>query len=263
MKRPFVALLACAVAVPALAQDASQDASQDWDLVRDAEKKSVLAFTTFDVGLSVAFRCVDGSLNTVIAGLPASRQTRRTLQLGFQDRPAYDSVWTTTTDRSVVVGDFPAMLARDFREGGSLKLTVPGGATDGRNLRFEVELPTSSGAIDEVLTSCGRPLVDPRDEIMAAIPDSGLPVGMEWTRPPRPSFPRTNYASGFVVTTCLTTPEGRLDECVVEMEHPYDSGFGEATLRSTRRARLRNTAQPGQPVPAQLVSFRTSFIQPQ
>lgn len=65
-----------------------------------------------------------------------------------------------------------------------------------------------------------------------------------------------------LVTTCLTTPDGRLDDCVVEMEHPHDSGFGEATLRSTRRARLRNTAQPGEPVPLQLVSFRTSFRQP-
>lgn len=259
MNRPLIALLACAVALPALAQDAPAD----WDLVRDPAKKSVLAFTVFDVGLSVAFRCVDGSLNTVIAGLPASRQDRRTLQLGFQDRPPYDSLWTATTDRTVAVGDYPAMLARDFREGGSLKLTVAGGAPDGRNLRYDVELPASNGAIDEVLTSCGRPLIDPRDEIMAAIPDSGLPVGMDWARPPRPSFPNTNYASGFVVTTCLTTPDGRLDACVVEMEHPHDSGFGEATLRSTRRARLRNTAQPGQPVPPQLVSFRTNFRQPQ
>jgi len=258
MNRPLVALIVCAIALPALAQDGSRD----WDLVRDPAKKSVLAFTTFDVGLSVAFRCVDGSLNTVIAGLPPSGQERRTLQLGFRDDPAYDSVWTTTTDRSVVVGDYPAMLARDFREGGALKLTVPRGAADGRNLRFEVELPASNGAIDEVLTSCGRPLVDPRDEIMAAIPDSGLPVGMIWARQPRPSFPRTNYARGFVVTTCLTTPDGRLEDCVVEMEHPHDSGFGAATLRSTRQARLRNTAQPGQPLPPQLVSFRTSFIMP-
>lgn len=257
MKRPLVTLLACAVALPALAQDASRD----WDVVRDPEKKSVLAFTTFDVGLTVAFRCVNGSLNTVIAGLPASLKDRRTLQLGFQDRPAYDSVWTATTDQSVVVGDFPAMLARDFREGGSLKLTVPGGAADGRNLRFEVELPASNGAIDEVLTSCGRPLVDPRDEIMEAIPDTGLPVGLDWARQPRPSFPATYYANGFVVTTCLTAPDGSLRDCAVEMEHPHDSGFGRATLRSMRNARLRNTAQPGQPVPAQLVSFRLFFTQ--
>lgn len=259
MNRPLITLLACAIALPALAQDASQD----WDLARDPATKSVLAFTTFDVGLAVAFRCVDGSLNTVIAGLPASTQDRRTFQLGFGDAAAYDSVWTATTDRTVVVGDFPAMLARDFREGGPLKLTIPGGAADGRNLRYEVELPASGEAIDAVLTACGRPLVDPRDEIMAAIPDSGLPVGLDWVRRPRPNFPHTNYARGFVVTTCLTTPEGRLSDCVVEMEHPHDSGFGRATLRSTRDARLRNAAQPGQPVPARLVSFRTSFIQPQ
>lgn len=258
MNRPLAVLFACAVALPALAQDASPD----WDLHREPERKAVLAFTTFDVGLSVAFRCIDGSLNTVLAGLPASHDDRRTLQLGFRDEPAYPTVWTATTDRTVAVGDFPAMLARDFRQGGLLKLTVPGGAADGRNLRYEVELPASGGAIDEVLTACGRPLVDPRDEIMEAIPDAGLPVGLDWTRRPRPNFPHTNYAEGFVVTTCLTTPEGRLSDCVIEMEHPHDSGFGRATLRATRDGRLRNTAQPGQPVPTRLVSFRTSFRQP-
>lgn len=257
MTRPLAVLLACAVALPALAQDAASD----WDLVRDPANESVLAFISFDVGLSVAFRCVDGSLNTLVAGLPASRQDRRTLQLGFRDDPMYDSVWTATTDRTVVVGDFPARLARDFRQGGSLKLTVPGGAEGGRNLRYEVELPASGAAIDAVLTSCGRPLVDPRDAIMEAIPETGLPVGLAWARAPSARYPRTHYARGFVVTTCLTRPDGGLEDCVVEMEHPHDGGFGAAALRSTERARLRNTAQPGQPAPVGLVSFRTTFIQ--
>jgi len=256
VKRSLVVLTLCAVALPVLAQDASED----WDLVRDPAKRSILAFTTFDVGLSVAFRCNNGSLNTVIAGLPASSEERRTLQLQFRDRPAYDSGWTTTTNRTVVVGDYPAMLARDFREGGALKLTVPGGAPDGRNLRFEVELPSSNGAIDEVLTSCGRPLVDPRDASREALTDTGLPTGLAWARAPRPIFPATNYAQGFVVSSCLTTPDGRLEDCVVEMEHPHDGGFGEAALRATRSARLRNLDQTDQPLPVRLVSFRTRFL---
>lgn len=258
MKRPLVTLLACAVALPALAQDAPRD----WDLVRDPAKKSVLAFSTFDVGLSVGFRCIDGSFNAVLAGLPPSRNRRRALELTFREGDPFMSMWTTTTDRSVAVSDFPAPLAREFRQGGQLQVMVPGAAADGRNIRYVVELPGSNVAIDEALTACDRPLVDPRDAELAAIGESELPVGFAWQRRPQPRFPATRYAEGFVVTTCLTSPDGPLRDCVVEMEHPHDGGFGEATLRAARRARVLNMAQPGAPVPVRRVSFRTNFVMP-
>ena len=256
MKRILVALLIGAVALPALAQDAPRE----WDIHRDPAKKSLIAFSSFDVGLSVGFRCIDGSFNAVLAGLPPSPDRRRALELTFRDDNPFMSMWTTTTDRSVVVSDVPAPQARDFREGGQLQVMVPGGAGDGRNLRYVVELPGSNAAIDEALTACGRPLVDPRDAELAAIGDSELPIGLAWQRRPQPRFPATRYAEGFVVTTCLTTAEGRLRECVVEMEHPHDGGFGEATLRAADRARLRNTAQPDAPVPVERVSFRTNYV---
>lgn len=258
MKRPLVALLVSAVALPALAQDAPRD----WDIHRDPVGKSVLAFSTFDVGLSVGFRCIDGSFNAVLAGLPPSEDRRRALQLTFRDGNPFMSMWTTTTDRSVAVSDFPAPLARDFRQGGQLQVMIPQGATDGRNLRYVIELPGSNAAIDEALTACGRPLVDPRDAELEAIGESELPVGLDWQSRPRPRFPTTRYAEGFVVTTCLTTPEGRLRACVIEMEHPHNGGFGRATLRAAESARLRNVAQPGAPVPVRQVSFRTNYRQP-
>lgn len=258
MKRAVIALLASAVALPAQAQVAPSD----WDVHRDAARKSVIAYSTFDVGLSVGFRCTDGAFNAVLAGLPPSRNRRRTLELTFRDDSPFMSMWTTTTDPSVVVSDFPAPLARDFRQGGQLQVMVPGGAADGRNLRYVIELSPSNAAIDEALTACGRPLVDPRDAELEAIGESELPVGLAWERRPQPRYPTTRYAEGSVVTTCLTTPEGRLRDCVIEMEHPHDGGFGEATLRAVERARLRNTAQPGAPVPPRLISFRSSFIQP-
>jgi hypothetical protein len=255
MKRALVVLTVCAVALPALAQDASGD----WDISRDPAKKTVLAFTIFDNGLSVAFRCIDGSFAAVIAGLPPSRADRRMLELAFRDGKARPTMWSTTTDNSVVVGDFPAPLARQFRQGGSLRLTVPGGAADGRNLRYDVELPASGAAVDEALTACARPLVDPRDAELEAIGASGLTGGVAWDRAPSPRYPSSRYASGFVVTTCLTTTDGRLRDCVVEMEHPHDGRFGKATLDSARRARVRNAEDRTRPVPVGRVSFRTFF----
>ncbi|NJC41233.1 hypothetical protein GGQ87_001491 [Brevundimonas alba] len=254
MKRALVLLTASAVALPALAQDTSGD----WDISRDPAKRMVLAYTTFDNGLSVGFRCIDGSFNAVIAGLPPSRDERRTLDLAFRDDEAHPTMWTSTTDSSVVVSDFPAPLAREFRQGGALKLTVPRGAADGRNLRYDVELPTSSAAVDEALTACGRPLVDPRDAELEAIGETGLTGELVWDRAPRPRYPSSRYASGFVVTTCMTTPQGALRDCVVEMEHPHDGRFGRAALEGAEHARVRNPNE-GQPVPVVRMSFRTIF----
>ena len=255
MKRALVLLTVSAVALPALAQDASGDG----DISRDPAKKMVLAYTVFDNGLSVAFRCIDGSFNAVLAGLPPTREDRRTLELAFRDGPDRRTSWTSTTDSTVVVGDFPAPLARQFRQGGALKVTVPQGAADGRNLRYEVQLPVSGAAVDEALTACDRPLVDPRDAELEAIGASGLSGGVAWDRQPRPRYPSTRYASGFAVLTCLTTPEGGLRECVVEMEHPHDGRFGKASLDAARRARVRNDADRTQPVPVRRISFRTFF----
>lgn len=254
MKRALILLTVSVIALPALAQDSAED----WDVSRDPARKTVLAYTTFDNGLSVAFRCIDESFNVVIAGLPPSREDRRMLELAFRDEEPRQTMWNATTESTVVVGDFPAPLAREFRLGGALKVTVPGGAGDGRNLRFDVELPASASAVDEALTACERPLVDPRDAELEAIGASGLTGGVLWERAPRPRYPSTRYASGFAVTTCLTTEEGSLRDCVIEMEHPHDGRFGKATLDAARRARVRAEDRT-QPVPVRRVSFRTVF----
>lgn len=258
----LIAALAVAVAPAAQAQESASTAG-DWDIHRDEAGKSVMAYTVFSNGLGVAFRCLDGSFGAVLSGLPpaARRETRRTLRVGFGDRDAFNTMWTNTTDDTVAVADYPAMLAREFRQGGALRLTVPGGAGDGRNLQYAVELPPSSAAIDTVLTVCDRPLVDPHDAELDAIADSGLSQGVVWSRPPRPSFPaRSRYAEGFVVTTCLTNPDGSLRDCQIEMQHPQDSEFGRATLHAIRRARIENSAGDDAPIPTVRVGFRTQFL---
>lgn len=255
------AITATALAAGLLCQNAAaaQVSSDDWDIVRDERTQTTLAFTAFDNGISIAFRCIDGSLNTVIAGLPPSASDRRNLQVSFRGKPAYESGWTATTDSTVVVGDFPAPFAREFREGGELRLTVPNAGEGGRNVTFVNELPQSSTVIDEVLTTCGKPLVDPRDATLTALGSTGLPDGLTWRRAPRPEFPQGRYASGFVVATCLSQSDGSLTDCEVEMEHPHDGGFGQAALRGVGRARLVNTAAPDDPIPTGRVSFRTQF----
>lgn len=243
-------------ASPALSQE---DSKPDWDLSRD-ENGSLVAYTTYDTGLSLGFRCKDGAFAAVAAGLPHFNGNRRPLMLRFGDREPFRSMWTNTTNETVAVADYPAPLARKFRQGGPLRLTAPGGAPDGRDLTYAVVLPSSNVAIDTVLTECGRPLNDPRDALLEPIGSHGLSGAATWARAPRVQFPNTFYASGFAVLTCLAWPDGSTSDCVVESEHPHDGRFGEAALRGARRARVAFDGEaPERPIRVGFyVGFRVS-----
>lgn len=259
MKRPLAVLLACAVALPALAQDADRD----WDVLREPDKKLTAAFTLFDSGLGIATRCVDESYEVVIVGLPpagADSDTRE-LRVAFGDDEPAAQLWNVAINDTTAVSSLPAPFARKLRQGGRLRITIPGGAEGGRNLLHDVVLPASSVSIDETLTVCDRPLVDPRDAELDALPDSGLPTNLVWATPPRPTYPsRARYGRGFAMVMCLTSPDGSLRECSVEAEHPQDGGFGAAALRGTRRARVANAESPTDPVPVAAVLFRNTFF---
>lgn len=239
------------------AQDSA--AGPDWDVFRDTSKTMVMAYTDFDSGLGIAVRCVDQSYEALISGLPDIAGDTRTLRLAFSDDELHDSTWNVAIDPTIAVSDRPAPFARNLREGGQLQIVVPGGAADGRNLRYVLTLPPSSAAIDETLTSCGRPLIDPRDAELEDIAANGLPASLSWDRAPRPRYPvPARYGKGFAVVTCLTNPDGSLRDCLIETEHPQDGAFGDSVLRSIRRARVRNTSQEGA-VPLQRISFRAAF----
>lgn len=258
MHRPLSIILACAVALPALAQDTGRD----WDMVRDPRKKLTIAYTVFDSGLAIAARCVDESYEAVIAGLPpAGENGTRELSIAFGDDELRAQRWNVATDDTTAVSDLPAPFARKLREGGRLRILVPGGAGDGRNLLHDVTLPASSTSIDETLAVCERPLVDPRDAELAGLPEGGLPLGLTWTQRPRLAYPaRTRYARGFATVMCLTNPDGSLRDCTVEAEHPQDGGFGAAALRGTRSARVGNPDGSDAPVPLGRILYRTVFI---
>ena len=258
MKRPAAILAACGLALPALAQDAGGD----WDMLRDPRKKLTLAYTQFDSGLGIAARCVDESYEAIIIGLPpAGGAETRVLQVAFGDDDLHGQRWNVAMDDTIAVSELPAPFARKLREGGRLRIMIPGGAGDGRNLMHDLALPASSSSIDETLTACERPLTDPRDAELEALPEGGLPPNLEWARTPRGSFPAPiRYGRGFAAVMCLTNPDGSLRDCSVESEHPQDGGFGEAALRATRRARVANIDDPGAPVPLGRILYRTIFV---
>lgn len=257
MKRILTALLACAVALPALAQDASAD----WDLAQDQRKKLLVAYARFDNGVSIGTRCADGGFEAVISGLPpAGRASTRLLRIAFGDDDPSDSRWGVATDDTIAISELPAPFARELRAGGRLRILVPNGASDGRNLLYDLTLPASSSSIDQTLTACGRPLVDPRDAELEALEEDGVPRNLAWAVRPRPNFPSTRYARGFAVATCVSNPDGSLRDCTIESEHPRDGRFGQAALAAVRRARLQNLADPGAPLPVTRVLYKTHFL---
>lgn len=257
---PPVRLL-ISLALSAVAASASaQEAPTDWDVQRDPANQSLIAFVPMTTGLAVGVRCIKGDLAAIIAGLPeVGRNDRvRTLKIGAPGH-LHDSRWNVTTDRTVAIADYPAPFARRLREGGPISIMIPGGTGEGRNLRHDLDLPASSAAIDEVLTACDRPLVDPRDALLPEIGAGGLPSGVAWERQPRPVFPRSNYASGYAVVSCMMTADGRLEQCLLEAQHPADSAFGRAAMRSTDAARLTSPNEaPGRFTP-RMVAFRFNF----
>lgn len=257
MKRSLSALLACAVALPALAQDAAAD----WDLTNNERSRLMVAHVQFNTGLAIATRCADGGFEAVIAGLPpAGRAASRPLRIAFGDEPLHDTRWTVATEDTVAVAEMPAPFARKLREGGRFRVLIPNAAADGRNLMYDVQLPASSASIDRTLTSCERPLVDPRDAELDALAEDGVPPDITWMSRPTPQYPRTNYARGFAVVTCLTKPDGGLRDCEIESEHPREGRFGDAVLASARRARLRNVTNPSEPLPTRRVAYKVNFV---
>jgi hypothetical protein len=167
--------------------------------------------------------------------------------------------WNVTTDRTVAIADYPSAFARSLRKGGPLKIMIPRGADDGRNLVHNLMLPPSSAAIGETMAACNRPLEDPRDALLPDIEAGGLPAGISWARQPRPRYPNTNYATGYAVLTCVAGADGALSQCEVESEQPAKSRFGEAALRATSNARIASATEPTGQITPRMIAFRVNF----
>lgn len=247
-----------ALATAASSQDA---ATTDWSIYRQSGGNTVFAYVELSSGLQIAFRCVGGTFAAVVSGLPpaAAGAKLRTLNLRLRGEEPYDTRWTVASNPTVALADFPAPMARAMRQGGALSLMVPGGGTNGGNLRYNMTLPASASAIDEVLTTCDRPLVDPRDMLMAGVEADQLPEGVTWARMPRPRFPQSLYAEGYAVISCVVQPDGRVNSCEVESEFPTDGGFGRATLVAMRDARIASPNEvPGSFAP-RMIGFRAIY----
>lgn len=258
--KPFAPawLIGVLVASTALAQDAPTD----WEIDHDPAKRSVVATVVFDSGIVIGVRCVRGALGVVLGGLPPATGATRPLRISYGDQPMRNEVWVPTTNPSVAVHHYPASVARRLRLGGPMNIVVPGAGEGGRNLRYVLDLPASATAIEQVLTACNRPLVDPRDALLDENPTGEL-RGLRWVRRPHADYPeeaiQNGIGGGYAVLSCVSQRDGSLTACEVESEHPLGSGFGRASLDSLRRARVGAPEGSDGPVPIQHFQFSVRY----
>ncbi|GAW40476.1 hypothetical protein SH203_00874 [Brevundimonas sp. SH203] len=266
-----VAALAFAAATPALAQDNPPQA-EDWTLTSVPERKATMATIEFTSGLAIAARCVDGVYDVLITGLPEAPRSTLSRDLGIQSgdqTEPYTSVWSVGTQRNTAFSRLPAVVARDLAKGGRLQVIVPSPTPGGPRTRYVMELNPSSTAIEQTLTACGRPLVDPREARAEEIDGNGqdgLPDTVRWESVPRPTFPESvngrSPLEGYVVLSCVVTAEGRMTECQTESEHPAGYNLWRSVERSLPRARLKlsdEAAAAGLPLAGRMVRFSVNF----
>lgn len=268
--RLTAAFVALATATPALAQESAPQ-GEDWTLTSLPERKAIMATIDFTSGLAIAARCVDGVYDVLITGLPDAPNRTLSRELGIQagdQQEPYTSAWTVGTQRNTAFSRIPAVVARDLAKGGKLQVIVPP-TTNGPRTRYVLELNPSSTAIEQTLTACGRPMVDPRevraDEIDGNGQD-GLPTSVAWQTVPRPSFPESvngrSPTDGYVVLSCVADERGGLTECQTESEQPPGYNLGRSVERSLPRARIKLTDEAvatGRPLAGRMIRFAVNF----
>ena len=256
------AILFASTGFAAQAQEAAPN-GQDWVLTHMPERKAVIALAEFDNGITLSSRCIDGVFEVIIQGLPEARGESRTLRIGVGGEAPYASAWTVGANRSAAFSRVPARLARELAKGGKLEIAVAGQRGQ-PGVRYVMELAPSSSAVEQTLTACNRPLTDPRDLEAGDEAESGLPDGISWDRAPQPTFPESvkgrSPTKGFVTLTCVTRATGRLEDCVIESEHPGGFNLGRSVRDSLSRAKVRSTDRNQPLVDGLMIVFTVNFI---
>lgn len=252
MHRPLFTLLACAVALPAFAQEAGND----WNIVVDEPRRMTLAVAAYSSGQTIAVRCRDAELDVLISGLPPIEGQSRRVEAAFSDGRVEGANWFTGGNGSMVFSPVPRIDARRLRQGGALQLSVAVVPEPESPLRrYAFDLPDESANLDQVLDACDAGQPDPRDAMVRWTPprsDTNF-----WRRMPTPEFPEEAAAaglgSGAVAVSCVVAEAGRLTDCRVERESADRRyGFGQSALRALRDASVI-LAEEGGPEPGQLV----------
>lgn len=254
MKALAIALTALTCAVAGGSQARAQSAD-DWDLVDGTTPGLTMASVAFSGGSAIAVRCQAGTLDVLVAGLPASTSLSRTVETTMPGIAPESETWLVQPGSGVISPPEPARIARMLRSGGHLDLHVLPEAEDAPGVRLALDYPASAAAIDRVLGACEIPLSDEHDAIRRLTSVFG-----QWERRPTPNFPERaaekDVKDGAVRLGCVFDAEGRPGDCWILSETPPGVGFGPSALAAARDSRMSRPAGDGIAVVVFIIRFQ-------
>lgn len=230
---PKLSVILGLLALSGSATGAAGQDTDDWDILADPERDLIVAGVQYAGGVSINVQCHAGWLNLIINGIPTSSEPFRVFSLTREDglsrkvhfTPAPDGVhWKSEDARAV----------RFLKTSGKVSITSVAGDTN--PVRLEVDLPTQSANLDRVLTGCGYPLTDPRDQIPDATAFLLAPPRPDMPASAMDSFPR--HASAVRVEISCIISQRRLSACQSDHETPSAPDVGTATARRANGTRV-------------------------
>ena len=150
----------CAGPTAALAQD-----EDDWEFQHEASLNQTVAAVRYDAGVAIVVQCRDRALSLALIGMPAGVGGLE-VQARRADGRTDLQTWVPGPAPGILMSTVPARDIRFLRGGGLYSVRTVDGAS--RALRTNFDLPTQSANLDRVLSACGWPLTNDRDQLTRA-----------------------------------------------------------------------------------------------
>ncbi|MEY4555734.1 MAG: hypothetical protein RL093_853 [Pseudomonadota bacterium] len=150
----------CAGPTAAVAQD-----EDDWEFQHEASLNQTVAAVRYDAGVAIVVQCRDNALSLALVGMPAGVGGLE-VQARRADGRTDTQTWGAGPQSGVLLSAVAARDIRFLRGGGLYSIRTADGSP--RALRTNFDLPTQSANLDRVLTACGWPLMEERDQLARA-----------------------------------------------------------------------------------------------
>ncbi|MFN3538361.1 MAG: TonB family protein [Brevundimonas sp.] len=204
--------------------------AQTWTPVAEAPRNVVAVSAEWASGVQMIARCTGRrDLEVMMTlGQPVV-QPHVAINIAMGDAEPKEQRWRLSEDGTILFARQPSHLSRSLLHHQDVVIELMPEA--GPRHRYDIDAPSGTENLLNVLTSCRHPTTAPSD-------DSVSTTSPEWLR--RPSgedlarlYPReaaTSRTPGEARMECRVSASGHLEDCIILSESPPGMGFGAATI---------------------------------